>query len=99
MFYPFDRADPREIALLMAHAAYLGQPDEIDTVFFMATEGAARVLGATDYGTGPGCVGDLAILDARSPVQAIARQADRLHVIRRGRVVARTARTQTVAAP
>ncbi len=99
MFYPFGRADPLEIALLMAHAAHMGQPDEIDAVLFMATEGAARVLGATDYGTAPGCAGDLAILDARSPVEAIARQADRLHVIRRGRVVARTARTQTVAAP
>ena len=98
MFYPFGRADTLELALLLAHAAHMSQPDEIDTVFSMATENAARVLRATDYGTGPGCVGDLVILDAWSPVEAIARQADRLHVIRRGRVVARTVTTQTVPA-
>ena len=99
MFYPFGRADPLELALLLAHAAHMSQPDEIDTVFSMATENAARVLRATDYGTAPGCAGDLVILDAQSPADAIARQADRLHVIRRGRVVARTLTTQTLAAP
>ena len=77
----------------------MSQPDEIDTLFSMATERAARVLRATDYGTEPGCAGDLVILDARSPVEAIARRADRLHVIRRGRVVSRTVTTQTVPAP
>ena len=99
MFYPFGRADPLELALLLAHAAHMSQPDEIDTLFSMATERAARVLRATDYGTEPGCAGDLVILDARSPVEAIARRADRLHVIRRGRVVSRTVTTQTVPAP
>lgn len=99
MFYPFGCADPLELALLLAHAAHMSQPDEIDTLFSMATERAARVLRATDYGTEPGCAGDLVILDARSPVEAIARRADRLHVIRRGRVVSRTVTTQTVPAP
>ena len=98
MFYPFGRADPLELAFLLAHAAHMSQPDEIDAVFSMATDNAARVLGATDYGTEPGCAGDLVILDARSPAEAITRQADRLHVIRRGRVVAQTVTTQTVTA-
>ena len=98
MFYPFGRADPLELAFLLAHAAHMSQPDEIDAVFTMATDNAARVLGATDYGTKPGCAGDLVILDARSPAEAITSQADRLHVIRRGRVVAQTVTTQTIAA-
>ena len=98
MFYPFGRADPLELAFLLAHAAHMSQPDEIDAVFSMATDNAARVLGARDYGTEPGCAGDLVILDAQSPVEAIARQADRRHVIRRGRVVAQTQTTQTIGA-
>ena len=98
MFYPFGRADPLELAFLLAHAAHMSQPDEIDAVFAMATDNAARVLGATDYGTEPGCTGDLVILDARSPAEAITRQAVRLHVVRRGRVVAQTATTQTITA-
>ena len=98
MFYPLGRADPLELAFLLVHAAHMSQPDEIDNVFSMATDNAARVLGARDYGTAPGCAGDLVILDARSPTEAIARQADRLHVIRRGRVVAQTATMQTITA-
>ena len=98
MFYPFGRADPLELAFLLAHAAHMSQPDEIDALFSMATDNAAHVLGATDYGTEPGCAGDLVILDARSPAEAITRQAVRLHVIRRGRVVAQTATTQTITA-
>ena len=98
MFYPFGRADPLELAFLLAHAAHMSQPDEIDAVFTMATDNAARALGATDYGTKPGCAGDLVILDARSPAEAITSQADRLHVIRRGRVVAQTVTTQTITA-
>ena len=98
MFYPFGRADPLELAFLLAHAAHMSQPDEIDAVFSMATDNAARVLGARDYGTEPGCAGDLVILDAQSPVEAITCQADRRHVIRRGRVVAQTLTTQTIGA-
>jgi hypothetical protein len=38
----------------------------------------------------PGCLGDLVILDADSAADAITRQADRLCVIKSGRIVAET---------
>jgi cytosine deaminase len=90
MFYPFGRDDPLELAWLAAHAAHMSQPDEIEAVFAMATVNGARVLGLTDYGTEPGCAGDLVILDARSAAEAITARADRSYVIKRGRVVAET---------
>lgn len=95
MFYPFGRDDPLEFAWLLAHAAHLSQPDEIDAAFAMQTINGARILGADDYGTVSGCTGDLVILDATSPRSAITNRADRLYVIRRGRVIAtnRTERT------
>ena len=90
MFYPFGRDDPLELAWLTAHAAHMSQPDEIEAVFAMATVNGARVLGLADYGTEPGCAGDLVILDARTAGEAIAGRADRTCVIKRGRVVAET---------
>lgn len=99
MFYPFGNDDPLELAFLTAHAAHMSQPDEIDAVFAMPTVNGARVLGLSDYGTDPGCTGDLAILDAFTAAEAIATRADRTHVIKRGHLVAETATRQTYHAP
>lgn len=98
MFYPLGRDDPLELAFLLAHAAHMSLPDEINAVFAMPTINAARVLGLSDYGTDPGCAGDLVILDTYSPIEAIAQQSDRRYVIRQGRVVAQT-KTQRTMAP
>ena len=95
-FYPFGRADPLEIALLIAHAAHMSQPDEIETVFAMPTVNAARVLRVDGYGTKPGCEGDLVVLDAESAVDAITKQADCAYVIKRGEVLAETSSTTTM---
>ena len=99
MFYPFGRDDPLELALLTAHAAHMSQPDEIEAVFAMATVNGARVLGLSDYGTDPGCAGDLVVLDARSAAEAITGKTDRIYVIKRGRVVAETITRTTHHAP
>ena len=98
MFYPFGRDDPLELGFLLAHAAHMSQPDEIEAVFNMTTDGAAKVLGLTDYGVASGCVGDLVILDATSPLEAIVEKPDRRYVIRRGRVVAETETRRTLVA-
>lgn len=99
MFYPFGRDDPLELAFLLAHAAHMSQPDEIEAVFTMTTQNAAKVLGLSDYGTTPGCAGDLVILDAHSPLEAIVEKPDRRYVIRRGQVVAETETRRTIAVP
>jgi cytosine deaminase len=78
------------LALLIAHAAHMSQPEEIEAVFAMPTINGARVMGLSDYGTSPGCAGDLVILDALTAAEAIIRNADRNYVIKRGRVIAET---------
>jgi cytosine deaminase len=93
-FYPFGRVDPLEVALIMAHAAHLTQPAEIATVFAMQLGHAAKVLRLSDYGLHDGAQGDLVILDARDPIEAIRMRADRLAVVKRGRVVAETTTTR-----
>ena len=78
------------MVLITAHAAHLSQPAEIEEAFAMPTRNAAKLLRLDDYGMAPGCPGDLVILDATSAADAITQQADRLFVVKNGRVVAET---------
>jgi cytosine deaminase len=95
-FYPFGRVDPLEVALIMAHAAHLTKPNEIETVFSMQNFHAAKVLRLDDYGFEQGALGDLVVLDAFDAAQAIRERADRMVVVKRGRVVAETTTTRQV---
>ncbi|MBO6783132.1 MAG: amidohydrolase family protein [Alphaproteobacteria bacterium] len=90
MFYPFGHDDPLELAFLLAHAAHMGHPDDIATLFAMTHEHAAKAIGATDHGFAPGCTGDLVILDAESPLDAVIRRSPERTVIRRGETVCET---------
>ncbi len=87
-FYPFGQADMLEVALITAHSAHMSLPLEVDKVFEMMTVNAARLLRLKDYGIAPGCRADIVVLDAREPGDAIRFRPDRLHVLRRGRLIA-----------
>jgi len=54
------------------------------------TQTPAKILGLEGYGIAPGCNADLVLLQARDPVEAIRLRAQRLAVVRKGAVVART---------
>jgi cytosine deaminase len=89
-FYPFGSADPLQVALIVAHAAQLGTPDEIAAALRMVTADAARLLRLPDYGIAPGARADLVVLDAETGRDALREQAARRWVVRGGRVVAET---------
>lgn len=91
-FYPFGRADMLEVGLITAHAAHMSMPDEIRTVFNMPLENSAKILGLEDYGISEGKRADIVVLDADNEIDAIRTQADRLFVIRKGKVIASTKR-------
>jgi cytosine deaminase len=93
-FYPFGRVDPLEVGLIAAHAAHMSLPEEIETVFDMQANAAARVMRLADYGFAPGCKADLVILDAASPAEALTRQAVRSVIVKNGRVIVENERKQ-----
>jgi cytosine deaminase len=64
--------------------------DQMRHIFDAITTNGARVLGLEGYGLEPGCHADIVILQARDPQEALRLKPVRLHVIRRGRVIAET---------
>jgi cytosine/creatinine deaminase len=95
-FYPFGTADQLQVALILAHAAQLSVPPEIDAALAAIRHAAARVMGIRGYGLDPGCTADLVVLDADDMHEALRLQAARRWVIRRGSIVASTRTDSTI---
>jgi cytosine deaminase len=89
-YYPFGKPDQLEVALMMAHAAQLTLPRELEQVLDMVTVNAARAARLPDYGIAPGNKADLVVLGAPSVREALRLQPHRRHVIKNGIEVART---------
>jgi len=64
---------------------------EMRRLFEAVTVNGASILGLAGYGLAPGCFADLVILQAGDPVEALRLKPARLHVVRRGVVIAETA--------
>lgn len=98
-FTPYGHPDLLRQALVAAMAAHLGNLDDLGWLLELITTNAARAIALEGYGLAEGCRADLVVLDARTPAQAITEQAEKLYVIKAGRVVARTTRTTMWGAP
>jgi cytosine deaminase len=73
------------------HVGQLTSAAQMHACFDAVTTVPARLLGLDGYGLEPGCRADCVLLQAHSPVEAIRLRAQRLAVVRAGRVVARSA--------
>ena len=89
-YYPFGKPDPLECVSMICHVAQLTLPHEIDQAIAMITDNAAKAARVTGYGIAEGCRADLVVIGAPSVHEAIRLQPSRLHVLKRGRVVARS---------
>ena len=90
-WYPMGSADMLEVAHMGLHVAQMTGQDAMRACFDAVTTTPARILGLEGYGVAVGCNADLVLLQARDPIEAIRLRAARLLVIRRGRIIARTA--------
>jgi cytosine deaminase len=86
-FRPFGNGDLLEEALLTAQVHKFALPGELETVFDMITYNGAKNTLLHDYGLSTGAAADMVLLDAPTPGEAIISQAEKVCVIKHGRVI------------
>ncbi len=80
-----------EVAAMGLHVAQMTSLAAQRQCFDAVTVNNARILGLQGYGLEVGCRADMVLLQARSPEEAIRLRAQRLLVLRGGRVLSRMA--------
>jgi cytosine/creatinine deaminase len=89
-WYSFGSADMLEVAQMGVHVAQMTSQEQVRSAFAAVTKNPAKILGLQHYGLEVGCNADCVLLDARSPIEAIRLRANRLKVIRGGKVIAQS---------
>jgi cytosine deaminase len=89
-WYSLGTGDMLEVAHMALHIGHMTSREAMHFCFDAITNHSARVMGLEGYGLDVGCNGDLVLLQARDPIEAIRLKATRLAVIRRGKVIAET---------
>ena len=94
-WYSLGSADMLDVAHMALHVAQMTSREAMRYCFEAVTTNAAKIMGLEGYGLAAGCNGDLVVLQAKDPIEAIRLKARRLFVVRRGKVIAQTARQLT----
>ncbi|MCT7373532.1 amidohydrolase family protein [Chelativorans salis] len=89
-WYSMGSGDMLEVGHMAIHVAQMASIADKQRIFEAITVNSAKALGLEGYGLEKGCNGDLVILQARDPLEALRLKANRLAVIRRGRIIARS---------
>ncbi|MFT5706145.1 MAG: cytosine deaminase [Oceanospirillaceae bacterium] len=90
-WYSMGTHDMLEVANMGLHVAQMTSVKGMRQAFDAVTVNGAKVMGLEGYGLEPGCNADLVILQAANPIEAIQLKANRLFVIKSGKVIARSA--------
>jgi cytosine deaminase len=94
-YYPYGQHNMLEVAFLASHV--LGSPTfaQMEMLYDMITEQAARVLGLADYGLAVGRAAHLVVLPAAGVYEAIREHRPPRYVISHGRLVAENTQETT----
>jgi cytosine/creatinine deaminase len=90
-WYGLGGADMLDVAHMAVHGAPMTSREAIRWTFDAVTAIPARILGLEGYGVAVGANADLVLLQAADPIEAVRLRATRLVVVRRGKIIARTA--------
>ncbi|MGV8984810.1 MAG: amidohydrolase family protein [Cypionkella sp.] len=90
-WYSMGSGDMLEVGHMAIHVAQMASLDEKSAIFQALTTNSAKTMGLQGYGLDKGCNADFVLLQARDPAEALRLKAVKLAVIRRGKVIARTA--------
>jgi len=95
-WYSLGTHDMLEVASMGLHVAQMTALDEMPRMFDAVTVNGAKTLGLEGYGLEEGSNADFVILQAADKVEAVRTKAARLFVVRRGQVIAETARVRSL---
>jgi cytosine/creatinine deaminase len=89
-WYSLGTGDMLDVAHMAIHACHMTGLDAMRACFQAISTTPAEILHLDGYGIEAGCFADLVVLDAADPIDALRTKAVRLHVLRRGKVIATT---------
>ena len=89
-WYSLGSADMLEVASMGLHVAQMTGVEQMQACFHAITEVPAAILGLEGYGLEKGCNADMVILQAADTIEALRLKANRLFVIRRGKIIAQS---------
>jgi cytosine deaminase len=89
-WYSLGQGDMLEVASMGLHVGQLTSREFMRWCFDAVTVNPAKALHLEAYGLEKGCKADFVILQAKDPIEAIRLKANRLFVMRRGKVIAET---------
>ncbi|MGH6854452.1 MAG: amidohydrolase family protein [Aestuariivirga sp.] len=89
-WYPLGQACMLEVASMGIHAAPMTSREALRWAFDAVTVNPAKTMRLDGYGLAPGCKADFVVLQAKNPIEAIRLKANRLKVVRGGKVIAET---------
>ncbi|WP_341487233.1 amidohydrolase family protein [Pararhizobium sp. A13] len=90
-WYSMGSGDMLEVGHMAIHVAQMAGIEDKKKIFDALTVNSAKTMGLEGYGLETGCNADLVILQAQDPLEALRLKPNRLAVIRRGKVIARSA--------
>ena len=89
-WYPLGQGDMLEAASMGIHVGLMTNQEQMAWAVDAVTVNPAKAMHLEGYGIEKGRNADFIVLQARSPVEALRLKANRLKVVRRGRVIAET---------
>jgi len=90
-WYSMGSGDMLEVGHMAIHVAQMASIEDKKRIFDGLTVNAARTLGLEGYGLEKGCNADLVVLQATDTLEALRLKPNRLAVIKKGKVIARSA--------
>ncbi|MGO6817801.1 amidohydrolase family protein [Rhizobium leguminosarum] len=90
-WYSMGSGDMLEVGHMAIHVTQMAGIDDKKKIFDALTVNSAKTMGLEGYGLEKGCSADLVILQASDTLEALRLKPSRLAVIRRGKVIARSA--------
>ena len=87
-WYSLGRADMLEVAFMGLHVGQLCSRADMAWCFDAVTKNSAQIMNLEGYGLNVGCKANFNLLQAHDPIEALRLKAQRIKVIRGGKIIA-----------